>query len=87
MKAQAEKERAEKGIDVDVPASFGQKPEDHATFKPITFKSKKRTLEEANKSAEPTSKNDETSKVNGPNGVLEEVNDDNKENKKRKLNE
>ena len=48
MKAQAEKDRAEKGIDVDVPESFGQKPDDAHTFKPVTFKSKKRTLEEAN---------------------------------------
>ena len=52
LKAEAEKERAEKGVDVDVPASFGQKPEDHETFKKITFKSKKRTLEEVNKANE-----------------------------------
>jgi len=49
MKQEAEKQKAEHGVDVDVPASFGQKPEDAETFKPIAFKSRKRTLEECNK--------------------------------------
>ena len=47
MKADAEKLKAEQGTDVDVPLSFGQKPDDAATFKPIMIKkSKKRTLED-----------------------------------------
>ena len=68
MKKEAEKQRAEHGEDVDVPASFGEKPEDAATFKPITFKSKKRTLEEVNQQgAQSACKPDEIAsiKMNG----------------------
>ena len=47
MKADAEKLKAEQGTDVDVPVSFGFKPDDAETFKPIMIKkSKKRTFEE-----------------------------------------
>jgi len=49
MKQEAEKQKAINGEDVDVPASFSLKPEDAETFKPIAFKSRKRTLEEVNK--------------------------------------
>ena len=45
MKAEAEKAKAEHGIEQDAPEGFGQAPQDAATFKPVVFKSKKRALD------------------------------------------
>lgn len=73
MKAEAEKNKTESG-EVDVPATFGTAPEDAAEFKPVVLKSKKRDLQAMQKGS--------TEKCETPN-----VNEDNKENKIRKLNE
>ena len=73
MKAEAEKNKTESG-EVDVPQSFGFAPENAAEFKPVMIKSKKRDIETMQKG----STGNETSPI---------VNESDKENKIRKLNE
>lgn len=46
MKAEAEKQKAENGVDTEVPAGFGLPQADADTFKPIAIKSRKRKIEE-----------------------------------------
>ena len=95
MKKEAEQKKAEQGGDCEVDPSFGKAPADAATFKPIQLKkSRKRTLEEAAKTdvqepSKPEAKEVNGSKVAMENGTTEQeanISDDNKENKKRKLN-
>lgn len=60
MKAEAEKNKTESG-EVEVPVSFGQKPENAAEFKPVMIKSKKRDHETMMKNnQEKQTENDET---------------------------
>ena len=47
MKAEAQKQKDESGVDTSVPVGFGLPQADADTFKPIKIKSKKRNLEEA----------------------------------------
>ena len=47
MKKDAEKAKAESGVDTTVPEGFGLPQADADTFKPIKIKSKKRNLAEA----------------------------------------